>query len=82
MPTSFARAAEGRWVKPFATQPAGAVLAVATAMATIISGWALLVGMSLTPVLELLGRPRTVWIGAALLILAWFYKILCAYGVF
>jgi hypothetical protein len=82
MTTAFSHAAHGRLIDAFTTQPAGALLAMATAMALLISVWALVTGMSLTPLASIVWRPRTVFAGAAVVIVAWIYKIMVVTGWF
>lgn len=82
MTTAFSHAAHGRLIDSFTTQPAGALLALATAMALLISAWALVTGMSLTPLASTVWRPRTVFAGAAVVIVAWIYKIMVVTGWF
>lgn len=80
MTTAFAHAADGRLLASALTQPAGAALAVLTAMAAIISGYAALVGLSLGPLLRWIWRPRFVVVMGALIMAAWGYKILTFTG--
>lgn len=76
MTTAFAHAADGRLLRSFQTQPAGAVLALLTAMLSLISGYALLWGLSLAGLGRLLTRPH--WIGGliALILLAWIWMLI------
>jgi hypothetical protein len=82
MTTAFSHAAHGRLIESFITQPAGALLALATAIALIVSAWALVTGMSLAPLGSAIWRPRTVFVAAAVVILAWIYKIMVVTGWF
>lgn len=82
MTTSFAHAADGNLWASFKTQPAGAMLAVATAMLAIVSGFATWTGTSLEPLARLVWRPRVFWPVAALVMIAWVYKIMMVRGVF
>ena len=82
MTTSFSLMAHGRFVAAFINQPAGALLSVITAMATVLSGYALATGMSLAPIGRALWRPRVVVIGIAILLIAWAYKIVIHTGMF
>jgi hypothetical protein len=66
----------------FVTQPAGAVLALLTAMAAVLSGYALMTGMSLAPIGTMIWRPRVVIVAAAVLLSAWVYKIVILTGLF
>ncbi len=80
MTTSFSLAAHGHPVAAFINQPAGALLALLTAMAAVLSGYALLTGMSLTPIAAALWRPRAVLTGIGILLIAWVYKIVVLTG--
>jgi len=82
MTTSFSYAAHGDLLASFINQPAGAVLALLTAMAAVLSGYALATGMSLAPIGAAIWRPRVVVIAAALLLIAWAYKIVVLTGWF
>lgn len=82
MTTSFSLAAHGRLEAAFSNQPAGAVLAVLTAMAAVVSGLALVTGMSLAPIGRALWRPRIVMLSGAALVAAWVYKIVIVTGWF
>ncbi len=82
MTTSFSLAAHGRFVESFLNQPAGAMLCLATAMACVVSGYALITGMSLLPISRAVFRPKVIIIGAAGLIIAWAYKIVIHTGLF
>jgi len=73
MTTAFAHAANGQLLRSFVTQPAGMVLAVLTAMAVLVSGWALIRGVSLLPWVQSMWRPRVVVTLIALLLGAWMY---------
>lgn len=80
MTTSFAHATNGALLTAFLTQPAGAVLAVLTAMTTVISGYALIVGMPLGPLARALWCRWTA-IGLGVLLLAgWTYTLSVALG--
>lgn len=80
MTTSFALMADGRLIDAFITQPAGAALAMLTAMLVLLSGWSLVTAAPLKPVFEGVWRPRTVvWLGA-LVLGAWGYKIFTYHG--
>lgn len=76
MTTAFSHAAHGRLVQALVTQPAGAVLAVLTAVAGIVSAYALLTGSRLDRVLAWVWRPLTI-LGMVVLVLgSWGYKII------
>ena len=73
MTTAFALAADGRILSAFVTQPAGALLALVTAMAGWVAAWVLLTASPAARYLRGLWRPATA-IGAAAVILgAWAY---------
>lgn len=80
MTTSFSLAAHGHPVDAFINQPAGALLALLTAMAAVLSGYALVTGMSLAPIGLMFWRPRVVVIGIGVLLIAWAYKIVVMTG--
>ncbi len=82
MTTSFSYAAHGDLIASFITQPAGAVFALLTAMAAVVSGYALVTGMSLLPIGVLIWRPRMIVIGMAVVLVAWVYKIVVITGLF
>ena len=73
--TACALAAHGRIVAALRTQPAGATLALLLCAMTIVSGYALLTGTSLTPLTQFM-RPLLFWAVGALVLGAWVYKIL------
>lgn len=75
MTTAFAYAARGDLANALITQPIGAVLAVASAAAVLVSGYALFVGLSLVPLASALWRPRPVLLVAGLIVASWVYKI-------
>ncbi|MFI4861421.1 MAG: DUF2752 domain-containing protein [Phycisphaerales bacterium JB063] len=74
--TSFAYAAEGSLLTAFVTQPFGALLAILTAMAVLVSGYALVTNMPLAPVVYAATRGKVVAGFIAVLLLAWGYNIL------
>ncbi|MEM9414431.1 MAG: DUF2752 domain-containing protein [Planctomycetota bacterium] len=74
--TSFAHAAEGSLLTSFITQPFGAVLAVMTAMAVLISGYALVSNMPFAPVIYFVGRGKVIAGFIVFMMLAWGYNIL------
>ncbi len=75
MTTSFSHAAHGQIVEAFVVQPAGALLALLTAVTVIVSGWATASGMSLTPLAQWIWRPRAIVGFGAIVLVAWLYKI-------
>jgi predicted anti-sigma-YlaC factor YlaD len=82
MTTSFSLAVHGDLAAAFTNQPAGALLAVLTAMAVVLSGYAFVTGMSLAPIGAVIWQPRVVVIGAVILLIAWAYKIVIHTGMF
>ena len=80
MTTSFSLAAHGHLIDAFINQPAGALMALLTAMAAVLSGYALLTGMSLTPIGAALWRPKVIAAGIGVLLIAWVYKIVVLTG--
>lgn len=82
MTTSFSYAAHGDFAASFLTQPAGALLALLTAMAAVLSGYALVSGMSLMPIAAALWRPRVIIIAVVLAVAAWTYKVYTITGGF
>ena len=81
MTTSFSHAAKGNLLAALATQPAGALLALLTAMTVVVSGYALVVGMPLSGLAQTVLRPRTLLILGAVLVVAWAYTISLALGI-
>lgn len=81
MTTAFAHAADGNLVAAFATQPAGAALALLAAIATLVSGYGMLAGLPVHGVAEAVWTPRNLLIFGGGIILAWIYKILAVHGV-
>ena len=81
MTTAFSYAAGGDLVNAFITQPAGALLAVLTAMAAVVSGYALVSGMLLVPVWNSVWRAKVVVPALVVLVLAWVYKIAAMNGM-
>ena len=81
MTTAFANAAEGRWSAAWAAQPLGAVLAVVTAMTLLLSFYVTVTGAVVGPLLGRLWGRRVAWGLAAVVVLAWVYKILSYKGV-
>jgi len=79
--TSFTYASHGRMFRSLGTQPLGTVLGVFTAMVWLVSGYALVVGISLGPLGRWLWRPTQFWAVAVLVLVAWAYKILVVRGV-
>ncbi|MEM6553550.1 MAG: DUF2752 domain-containing protein [Planctomycetota bacterium] len=75
MTTAFALAADASLLQSLLTQPLGFLLALATACVVIVSGYALVTGMRLQPLIDAVLQPRTFWVFAALTVLAWAYTI-------
>ena len=78
MTTAFSYAAHGRLLSSFATQPAGACLAVLTAAAAVVSAYALTTGMRLGPAVTWMSSPVTVAVGAGIIVAAWGYRMTLA----
>ncbi|MCA9305869.1 MAG: DUF2752 domain-containing protein [Phycisphaerales bacterium] len=76
MTTSFAHAAHGELWAAFVTQPFGALLALASAMVFWMGLHSAVTGSRALSSLGRLFLPRYVWIGVALLVAAWVYKLL------
>ncbi len=75
MTTSFSYAAHGRLDRAAVAQPAGALLALGTAMLAVISGIAMFTGAAIGPITRRLWRPMPLVILITLLGVAWIYKI-------
>ncbi len=75
MTTSFAHAADGRLDLALVAQPAGAVGALATAMAVLIAGYIAVTGNNVAVHLRPLAGGRAVFALLALIAAAWVYKI-------
>lgn len=75
MTTAFAHAADGHLRAAFHAQPLGALLALATAMAAILSIYIALTGSRIAHALARLWDRRCGWLLAALVLAAWLYKI-------
>lgn len=73
--TSFAHAAHGSLLDAFITQPFGALLAVMTAMAVLISGYALVTNMQIFPIVRFMTRGKVVAIMVGYMLIAWGYCI-------
>lgn len=81
MTTAFALAADGRLLASFVTQPAGALLALITAIAALLSGYASFKGLSLFPLIGTFWRPMTLILFAVVVIGSWIYKIIIMQGI-
>lgn len=75
MTTSFALAAEGRYLRSFIAQPMGLVLCLGAAMGFWILLHTVLTGGRAWLMFECLTRPRSIWIIAGLVAAAWAYKV-------
>ncbi len=78
--TSFSMAADGDIWGSLVNQPAGAILALLTATVTVISAYALVVGVSLMPLARWAFQPRFVIGLVVFMIVAWIYKIMIMIG--
>lgn len=81
MTTSFAHAADGNLISSFITQPAGAVLAVTTAMVCLFSFYAMLMGVNLLPIFRITWKPKIIILFGVLVMGAWIYKIAVFQGI-
>jgi len=75
MTTAFAHAADGRLLTAMATQPLGAMLALATAMTVMIAGYIAATGSRVGHLLAGLLNKRTMWLGLGMLLAAWLFKV-------
>ncbi|MFW6336806.1 MAG: DUF2752 domain-containing protein [Phycisphaeraceae bacterium] len=80
MTTSFALAADGRLIDAFHVQPFGALLALLSAVAVLLAGYAAIAGMSLMPLLSALTNSSVILTAVALLLAAWAYKMMLSIG--
>ncbi len=81
MTTSFAHAAEGNLLESFITQPAGAVLAVVSAMICLIAAYTMVTGISLLPIFRVVWQPKVIILFGVLVMGAWIYKIVTYQGI-
>lgn len=81
MTTSFSHAADGNLLQSFLTQPMGAVLALATAMALLLGIYTAATGSRIGVMLWSKWRPSTGWYLGGFFVMAWIYKILNHKGV-
>jgi len=79
MTTSFTHAAHGNLIQSFITQPAGMLLCLSLAIMVILSGYTLIMGISLQPMLQMFCQPRSFLFLGLLIGLAWVYKISMVY---
>lgn len=75
MTTAFSYTAHGELWSALVTQPAGATLAVLTAMAIPTLGYAVVTGAALGPLARALLRPRTALLLAVLVMAGWAYTL-------
>ena len=83
MTTAFAHAADGDLLASFLAQPAGAMLALLTAMGLLIGSYVAVTGSRLMQVMwkKVWGRYTVWWIGGIVLI-SWLYKMASYRGWF
>jgi hypothetical protein len=74
--TAFTHAVHGELIRAFATQPAGALFAVAVAALAIVSGYDLAMGAPMALFWRWLWRPRHLLLLGAIVLAAWLYKII------
>ncbi|MDY7108015.1 MAG: DUF2752 domain-containing protein [Planctomycetota bacterium] len=79
--TAVAHAADGDLLSSFLCQPMGCLLAVGTAMAGLVGAYVAVTGSAVASMLRRLWGPYTGWLLAAIVVLAWIYKILSHKGV-
>lgn len=82
MTTSFALAADGRIGSAVYTQPAGALLAIATAVAGLAGLHVAITGAATHQLLSRLWRGWMWWALLAIILAAWFWKIAVVRGAF
>ncbi len=75
MTTAFSHAVRGHLVASFLAQPLGCLLALATAMALLVSVHTVLTGSRLPNALARLWGRRVAWTLCAFVVLAWGYKV-------
>ena len=81
MTTAFSYAADGDLIASFRTQPAGFLLVLFTAVCTLISGYAMVSGISLAPLARAVFRPRVILVGVVVLLASWTYTIIISSGL-
>ena len=79
MTTAFTHAAHGNLIQSLTTQPAGMLLCLGMAILTILSGYTLIMGISLQPMLQMFCQPLSFLFLGLLIGLAWGYKISMVY---
>ena len=75
MTTAFAHAAHGHLWSSFRAQPLGCALALATAMAFIVSVYVTVTGSRLGSAFKRLWGRRSGWLLASVVLVAWGYKV-------
>lgn len=80
MTTAVSHAVHGQFLTALYVQPAGAAFALALAVFSLISGYALVTGLSLAPVWRGLWRPLPVLFAGSFVVAAWVYKIVLHLG--
>jgi hypothetical protein len=75
MTTAFSHAADGRLLTALATQPLGAMLALATAMTVLVAGYVAATGSRVGHLFAGLLNKRTMWLLLAVLLVSWLYKV-------
>jgi hypothetical protein len=75
MTTAFACTVRGRWLRALWVQPAGFVLALATAVLAVVSGWTLVAGRWPVVQLRFVTPFRLYWTLLILLLAGWGFKI-------
>jgi hypothetical protein len=80
MTTAFAHAAHGQFLASFHAQPAGALLALITACAVLISTYALVFGVNLDRLIASCWAPRPLLMLGLIVALGWIYKIIVVRG--
>jgi hypothetical protein len=80
MTTAFAFAAHGQMLSAFHAQPAGAALAILTAVAALVSAYTLWAGIPLGPLMGWFWRPAFIAAAGGALLAAWGYKTLLVRG--
>lgn len=81
MTTSFAHAADGRFLASFAAQPLGFLLAIATAMAVIAGSYVAVTGSRVAGQFTRLWVRGSGWAIIALVLAAWGYKVMSYKGL-
>src|SRR5687768_7239343 len=80
MTTAFAHAANGNLVASFMAQPLGCLLALATAMALLVSVHVVVTGSRIASAFSGLLAGKSLWLLSALVVASWGYKIVAYKG--